>query len=145
MKTIKMFLAAAVLCGTLAQAGSARANYAQGFMRPVNVAVLNFFLYHTYSFYAGTNAWECFGGSCSGGNQVQYTTTIDTGEKTCMANASNLTYAVTGVCHQATNRGVHARTPIPTVLNWGGVLGAGTSNDLFCTYGRGTSCYGAPC
>jgi hypothetical protein len=145
MKTTRLLFAGAVLLGTLAMASPARANYAAGYHRPVNILVAGFWLHHTYSYYAGTNTWECYGGDCSGGNQEKYTTTIDDGEKTCMANASNLTYAVTGVCHQATNRGIHARTPIGTVLSWGDVGGAGTSNSLFCTYGRGTSCYGAPC
>lgn len=145
MKTRHLLLATATLCASLTLSSPAHADRAEGFHRPVNVWVVSFWLHHTYSYFRDTNTWECWGGSCSGGNLEHWTSTIYGNEATCMRNASNLTYGVTGVCHQATNRGLHAGTNIGTVLSWGNVGGAGTSNALFCTYGRGLGCYGPPC
>jgi hypothetical protein len=145
-RSLQVILAGAVLCCALAIGRPAQAGWrAQGYHRPVNVLVAGFWLHHTYSYDQDINYWVCYGGSCSDGNFVQWSDNIAVGMRTCFYNAANLTYAVTGVCHQATNRSLNPHTPIGPVLDWGGVGGAGTSNALFCQYGRGVGCYGPPC
>ena len=143
-RTLTAALAIAAMCFVLGSARPANAYYAKGYHRAVNIWVVSFWLHHTFSYYSHGDQWECFGGSCSGYTYSHYTSNIWDGEYTCMQNASHLTYGVTGVCHQATNRGL-AHTAIPYVIDWGGVGGAGTSRALYCTYGCGLWCYGAPC
>ena len=140
---INGMLVACILTLGLAGASPAQAATANGYCRPVNIAVLTWFLYHTYEYYSGYG-YATFTGSASGGDLKKTTTTIYAGELTCMQKSGQLTYAVTGVCHNGTNRGLY-ETNIDYVIDWGGVKGSGTSYNLYCTFGAGISCYGPPC
>lgn len=145
--TAKMnaMLGVGALVATLMGSAQPASADAHGYTRPVNVAVLSFFLYHTYECLDG---WGCtaFGGSTSGGYVDKNGT--DYGDGYCMSVSGNLTYAITGVCHQGTNRGLW-NTSIDWVRNWGDVKGSGASYSAFCDMGSGGpylgSCYSAPC
>jgi len=127
-------------------------NNAHGDNRNVAVWIAGWWLHHTYECvqYRGSTGsatgHHTYGGGASGCTSCGRfaTATVWSNAPHCIAVQGNLTYGVTGVCHQGTNRALEA-TPVPYVLNWGGVGGAGTSNALFCTYGCGLWCYGAPC
>ncbi len=128
------------------------ANSAHGDNRNVDIPVLNFFLHHTYEFvqYSGpggsVNGFFAFGGGttgCTSCNRFK-TSNVQANAPQCIRVQGNLTYFVTGVCHQGTNRALQS-TPIPFVVNWGGVKGAGLAQDIWCTYGATPLCVGAPC
>lgn len=142
------------LAATPARAGTCGTfnNNAHGDNRNVAVRVLGWWLHHTYECvqYTGSSGHvtghHTFTGGpngCSACGRFA-TATVYSNSPHCVAVQGNLHYAVTGVCHQGTNRALQG-TPVPFVLNWGGVGGAGTSWALYCTYGAGLWCYGPPC
>lgn len=136
------------LSPALAGTGSTSSNNAHGDNRAVNIWVAGFWLHHTYEWVrygSSVSAHYTYGGDASGCTSCNRysTTSVYSNTPTCVANQNKLTYAITGVCHQATNRALQG-TSIPYVLSWN-VGGGGTSNALFCTFGAGLSCYGAPC
>jgi len=58
--------------------------------------------------------------------------------------AAKLTYGITGVCHQASNRANQIFSNIPWVKDAGGVGGSGLSYLMWCncgSFGPGGSCY----
>ena len=148
--TPSRFLGAMILAFTLvfaahaAHAGTCTSshNNAHGDNRAVSVKVLNFWLHHTYECarYSGSSGTvsghHTFTGGPNGCSACSRfaTTNVYSNTPKCIANQGKLTYAITGVCHQGTNRALQG-TPIPYVVNWGGVGGAGTSKALFCTFG----------
>jgi hypothetical protein len=144
----KALLVAAAFVAFLGFAKPAAAGSAQGYSRPVNIWLLNTFLAHTYEYYSGYG-YASFGGTADGGNVNQSTSTIHSGELTCMQKSGDLTYLVTGVCHQGTNRGLY-QTSIDWVINWNNpsVDGSGASYASFCHMGSWFPfgpCDGAPC
>lgn len=143
-KMITGFAAVLVAVGLLVGAPApAQAQVARGYDRPVDVFVLGFWLGHTYHYYT-PKGFKAFGGTTSGGHIHATHSYPSTTTSTCFDKSGNLTYAITGVCHQGTNRALY-RTYIPWVRNFGDVGGAGTSYALFCDMGAGLWCYGAPC
>jgi len=153
-------LGAAILVFTIflaipaANAGTCTSSYnnAHGDNRTVAVKVLNFWLHHTYECarYKGSSGTvsghHTFTGGPNGCTACSRfaTTLVYSNTPHCVDVQDNLTYAITGVCHQGTNRALQG-TSIPYVVSWGGVGGAGTSKALFCTFGASLWCYGAPC
>ncbi|MBK9032717.1 MAG: hypothetical protein IPL61_15835 [Myxococcales bacterium] len=133
------------LSPAIAGTGSTSPNNAHGDNRAVNIWVAGFWLHHVR---VGPLRLERERPlhlrrrriGCTSCNRYS-TTSVYSNTPTCVANQNKLTYAITGVCHQATNRALQG-TSIPYVLSWN-IGGGGTSNALFCTFGAGLSCYGA--
>jgi hypothetical protein len=150
LKFLPIFLAIAFV--TSLGGKQAFANGAHGDNRSVNVKVLSFFLHHTYEYvqYSGptgsVNGHFAFGGGTDGcSNCVRFpTSSVSSNAPHCIQVQGKLTYAITGVCHQGTNRALWS-TPVPYVANWGGVGGSGLSLAAFCTFGKAILCYGPPC
>jgi hypothetical protein len=158
MKTLNALLIAAGVALVLgASSGDAKAGTATGHSRPVDIWLLDTFLSHTYEDY---NGWwapgnfygyytSTFGGDASGGSNTRSSgVSNDAAEWNCILNHStDLTYAVTGVCHQGTDRALQ-QTPVPYVNGWGVVDGSGVSYSMFGHFGAwfpwGPT-YGSPC
>ena len=152
-RLLKTFsLALAIAFATSLSGGRALANGAHGDNRNVQVWVLGWWLHHTYEYvqYSGStgsvSGHHSYGGGTSGCSScVRFSTgSVYSNAPHCIQVQGNLTYAITGVCHQGTNRALMS-TPIPFVRNWGGVGGSGLSYAAFCTFGAGLWCYGSPC
>jgi hypothetical protein len=149
-----LIASAMALVAAPASAGTCTSSYnnAHGDNRHVNIWVAGFWLHHTYECmrYSGssgtTSGHHSYGGTADGCASCSRfaTRTVWSNAPHCASVQGHLTYAITGVCHQGTNRALQA-TPIPFVVSWGGVGGSGVSKSLFCTYGAGLWCYGAPC
>jgi len=154
MIAIAIVALAIPLAATSARAGTCGTwnNNAHGDNRNVHEWILGWWLHHTYEClqYSGstghTTGHYTFTGGANGCTSCSRfaTATVWSNAPHCAAVQGQLHYALTGVCHQGTNRALQA-TPVPFVLNWGGVGGAGTSYALYCTYGAAQNCYGAPC
>lgn len=150
LKTLLLFLAIAF--ATSVGGGRALANGAHGDNRNVQVWVLGWWLHHTYEYveYSGStgsvSGHHSYGGGTDGCTSCSRfaTSSVSSNAPACIRVQGNLTYAITGVCHQGTNRALWS-TPVPYVVNWGGVGGSGLSLAAFCTFGEGLFCYGPPC
>lgn len=150
LKVLSVFLAIAFV--TALSGGRAQANGAHGDNRNVQVWVLGWWLHHTYEYvqYSGSSGsvsgHHSYGGGTTGCSSCSRfaTSSVSSNAPHCIQVQGQLTYAVTGVCHQGTNRALMS-TPIPYVRNWGGVGGSGLSQAAFCTWGAGLWCYGSPC
>ena len=118
------------------RARSAHADTAYGYTRPVDIAILSFFLYHTYE-YESSYGYAAFGGSTSGGYIDESSSYTYGGEWNCMANQGRgMSYAWNGVCHNGTNNALW-ETPINYVYYWPGVDGSGASYSAFGNFGAG--------